>query len=380
MRASAITKIALVCGLAATSACDGGGRSLRPTFAGGGSVPEAGAAGGSGGSGGTPDGGGLPGWDAEVSGVGLGFGGSDVTKIVPTAGCGMDPTQAVGVFVKHTMQTTGTKPADCTALQCGDWSYLREYYVRLPAGYDKTKAYPLLFEGPGCGGRGNNVYDLTDLAGTVIRVGLSPSNEASKLHAIRRNQGCFDFANGDASVDWVFYENLYDVLAQQLCFDRNRVFVGGSLSGGGQLANELGCKYAGDATRPIRGMLANLGGLPTDPKQAPTCTTRPMAGMWIHELDDTVAPFEGNKVAIARAMKVNGCTLGTGYDDATFDAFPIGGNNQDTTCRMIRGCPAVAPLVVCLLSGTGHTSHDDVVRPGWPRFMGMFSAPPLFSP
>lgn len=40
----------------------------------------------------------------------------------------------------------------------------REYYVWLPAGYDPTRAYPLVFEGPGCGGKGTDVYPFTNCA------------------------------------------------------------------------------------------------------------------------------------------------------------------------------------------------------------------------
>jgi poly(3-hydroxybutyrate) depolymerase len=93
----------------------------------------------------------------------------------------------------------------------------------------------------------------------VIRVGLSPSAYWQAYHATNPGQGCFDDADGDNSVDWVFYEDLYDRLAGQLCFDRNRVFVAGEGRSGARLADELACKYAGDVTRPVRGVMSNAG-------------------------------------------------------------------------------------------------------------------------
>ena len=39
--------------------------------------------------------------------------------------------------------------------------------MTLPAGYDPTKPYPIIFEGPGCGGSGLNLYKLPDLDGSV---------------------------------------------------------------------------------------------------------------------------------------------------------------------------------------------------------------------
>ncbi len=43
--------------------------------------------------------------------------------------------------------------------------------------------------------------------------------------------------------------------------------------------------------------------------------------------------------------------------------FPIGGGNADTTCQLLKGCPAIYPLVVCQLPGNQHASHDNIVNP-----------------
>ncbi len=299
-----------------------------------------------------------------------------ILEVAPTLGCGHDPGQALGTLVRGTIQTMGIKAPDCADMSCGAWSYLREYYVQLPMDYDRNKAYPILFEGPGCGGKGNNLYALPDLADQVIRVGLSPPpNDIG--HATNPGQGCFDESEGDDSVEWPFFENLYDQLATQVCFDRNRVFTVGNASGGGRFADELACKYAGDATRPIRGVMSNSGDWSTNPKFLPTCTNKPMAGMWIHEIGDATRPFASTKLAIARAMKVDGCTIGTGFDDAQFDRFPIGGGNLDTTCKKIRGCPALFPLVVCAILGNQHSTNPDVANPGFSTFVERLEDPPL---
>ena len=357
---------------------------------GGTSAPSTGGStgtGGSVGSGGTASdglaGAGGTGTAGRVGTAGAGGPLGDLTKVVPTMGCGMDPGQAVNMAVRATIATMGTKPAGCADSVCGAWTYMREYYVTLPTGYDKTKAYPLVLEGPGCGAMGMSVYPLTfngnaSVNNTVIRVGLSPPPNTIG-HATNPGEGCFDDKEGDSSVDWVFYETLYDHLATTLCFDRNRVFTVGN-SSGSWFSNELGCKYAGDATRPVRAVMPNTGGLPTDMRYVPTCTSKPMAGMWIHEIGDTTNPFTGNKVAIARAMKVNGCTIGTGYDDTMFTNFPIGGGNPDTTCKKIMGCPDLYPLVVCALPGNAHGSHDNVANPGFSTFITSFLNPPLLTP
>jgi hypothetical protein len=316
-----------------------------------------------------------------------GIAGNPVARAVPTTGCGADPGQAAGTMVPYTIETSGTKSADCADSVCGPWTYTRQYFIALPVGYDKTKAYPLVFETPGCGGTGINGYTLNSLNNglpandsvdnTVIRVGLTPPPNSIGV-ATRPGQGCFDFTDGDNSVEWIFYEKLYDRLSGLLCFDKNRVFTAGSVSGGSSLANELGCKYAGDPKRPIRGAMSSSGGLPQlEAPVLPTCTDKPMAGMWVEQTGDANAPFTNIEYAIARAMKVNGCTPGTGYDDATFEDFPIGGGNYDSTCKRIKGCPELTPLVVCPLLGTGHSTNESVANPGFATFIKLFEKPPL---
>src|SRR5690242_13050955 len=83
---------------------------------------------------------------------------SSLLAVQKTKGCGVAPTQELGTFVKHSLDTSGTKAADCAAKDadskpvCGPWSVKREYYVWLPANYDKNRAYSLVFQGPGCHG------------------------------------------------------------------------------------------------------------------------------------------------------------------------------------------------------------------------------------
>jgi poly(3-hydroxybutyrate) depolymerase len=295
-------------------------------------------------------------------------------------GCGQDPPAALvpGTLVEQMIMTMGTKSATCSDSKCGAWTDMREYYIRLPTGYDKTRPYPILFEGPGCGSHGNNLYAITAFDSTLIRVGLTPSAYWQQYHATNPGQGCFDEKDGDNSVEWPFYEALYDHLAATVCFDKNRVFVGGN-SSGAWVANELGCKYAGDANRPVRATLVNTGGLPTDPKYAPTCTTKPLAGFWSHTVGDMVNPFSGNIVAMNRVLAVDGCAPpGVTYTTATFDPFAISPTDS-VSCKMYKGCPSLYPLVVCPLPGTTHGANDPVVVPGWAAFVSLFSTGSLIS-
>jgi hypothetical protein len=282
------------------------------------------------------------------------------------------------VAVRATIQTSGVKAADCADSKCGVWSYAREYFLTLPAAYDKNQAYPLLMQGPNCGATGADVYALSsEVADAVIRVGVTPPpNDIG--HATNPGQGCFDDKEGDDSVDWVFYETLYDQLASQLCFDRHRVFVGGNGSGA-WFADELSCKYAGDATRPVRGVLAAGGGLPTQPMYAPTCSGKPFAGMFFIMPPPNENALPTDRLAANHALQVDGCSMGTTIDTAPLENFPIGGGNADTSCKRVAGCSAQTPLVVCVLAPSA-SGYDDIVNPGFSTFLALFEKAPLLSP
>ena len=143
---------------------------------------------------------------------------NDVTAVIRSAGCGQAATQTTGEFVKYTITTSGTKDSDATGGPKGDWSFERDYYVWLPPDYDENTAYPLVIQGPGCGGIGTDVYSLSPhdnglgegVNGTVIRVGLTPPpDEINHVEAL--DQGCFDDKEGDDSVEWPFYEAVMDL-------------------------------------------------------------------------------------------------------------------------------------------------------------------------
>ena len=386
--AGAVAGGAASAGAASSGASSGGAQSGG---AAGATASNSGAASGGSASGGAPSAGASSGGAPSMGGA-SGAGGAgglpalpdptEVLKVKPTVGCGKAAIQATAAFVKYTIQTSGTKEPNASDAQTGPWSYARDYYVWLPPNYDDTKAYPLVLEGPGCGGVGTAVYSLSPsndttgigVNGSVIRVGLTPPpNDIG--HATNPNQGCFDDKEGDDSVEWPFYEGLIDKLKTEVCYDQNRVFATGG-SSGAWLANELVCKYAGNtAGYAIRGAAANAGALPTEPKYAPTCSNAPMAGIWInqHTIGDA---FETWPYAIARAMKVNHCTMGTGYADAPSSDFPIGAGNPASTCKKILGCPSEYPLVVCVLPPSAASSSEDALaNPGFATFLLGLEAP-----
>jgi poly(3-hydroxybutyrate) depolymerase len=366
-------------GSASTAGTGGAGQSGSPGQGGGMTTAGTGGAPATAGTGGVPT---TAGTGGAAGSGGTGGTGMDITKVWKSAGCGMAaPQEGAG-----TVATMGTKDADCAAhgeeptdKKCGPWNYTRKYVLDLPDGYDSNTAYPIVFMGPGCGSSAQAILNEYDYDGAkVIRVGVTPVEERDTIgHGTNPGEGCFDDKEGDDAVDWVMYEELYKKLSQTVCFDRNRVFASGN-SSGAWFSNELGCKYAGHPEYPVRGIMPNTGGLPAEPQYKPTCTDKPMAGMWVHETGDPVNGFAGNKYAIARAMMVNGCTMGTDYDTATFDPWPVDGRPANE-CRKMQGCPELYPIVVCPLNGNGHGGHGETVNPSGKKFLEMFTMPPFLT-
>ena len=234
----------------------------------------------------------------------------------------------------------------------------------------ENHGYPLVFRA-WLRSNGTANYPLNDgmtgpgnVGNTVIRVGLTPPPNTIG-HATNPGQGCFDDKEGDDSVDWVFYENLWDKLAAVLCFDKNRVFASGN-SSGAWFSNEVGCKYAGDPVHPIRGIMPNTGGLPTEPQYVPTSPISD--GGHVDPEITTRRSVSGNKVAIQRAMQVNGCTIGTNYDSAMSTTSRSGAVTL-THLQEDQRLPGDCPPRVCALAGKGHGSHDNVANPGFSTFI-----------
>jgi hypothetical protein len=297
----------------------------------------------------------------------------DITMPLPSDGCGK-----TFAFDRQTRSlcTHGKKASSCAdklvdgTPQCGAWLAEREFRAYLPPAYDPAKPYSLLIEGPGCGGRADDIYPINATSqNPVIRVGIGPGPNSTG-HATNPEQGCFDDREGDDSIDWVFYEQLYDVLNAELCFDRHRVFVGGRGSGG-TLANELSAKYAGDGLRPVRGAMVYAGYWPKEPAYLPTLSQAPVTGIWLHATSDGTTPFDSTERVVSRAMQLAQCPGGD-YEHAQLEDFPIGASLPGSTCQRIIGCDPLYPLVVCPLPTAGQSIHETEVIPAFTQFLQLF--------
>jgi polyhydroxybutyrate depolymerase len=313
-----------------------------PAGAGSGTVGTASGAG--------ADGGGTPAGDGGLGGSGATASG-DAGHVMPSAGCGMPPNQALMTYVEY--KETVTLPAGTNPL----WA-ARDYFVWLPAGYDPTRAYTTVFLGPGCGGTGKDVVPV-QMASTsnAILIGLDPDPPAE-------GRPCFNTESPTTPEIPYFDETLKQVEAN-FCIDTSRIFIAG-FSSGSWLADTLGCVRAG----VIRGQGNAAGEL----QGGLTCSGQPIAAMMNHDMGDPSnsyqQDYDGARAAI---LMRNGCSTTTmPYDPGitTNDTDLMG---HPILCVQYQGCKPGYPLVWCPTTGYGHSDQtaSGLSTIGWWKFWEM---------
>mgnify|MGYP001185871974 FL=1 len=116
----------------------------------------------------------------------------------------------------------------------------REYIVYIPASYDGSTSYPLLFSFHGGGGTSSdfiNTNDMRPIADTAGFIAIYPQA------AIDPDDGSFSWLHKAPTThnDIFFIEAIIDTLSTQYMIDNNRVYACG-YSEGGIFSYELGCR------------------------------------------------------------------------------------------------------------------------------------------
>ena len=116
----------------------------------------------------------------------------------------------------------------------------REYIVYIPASYDGSTSYPLLFSFHGGGGTSSdfiNTNDMRPIADTAGFIAIYPQA------AIDPDDGSFSWLHKAPTThnDIFFIEAIIDTISTQYMIDDNRVYACG-YSEGGIFSYELGCR------------------------------------------------------------------------------------------------------------------------------------------
>jgi poly(3-hydroxybutyrate) depolymerase len=271
-----------------------------------------------------------------------------------SAGCGQDTTVAAGSFVHETIAVTGVASTVKPATAGASWT-MRDYFIRLPNGYDKTKPYPLIFGGGGCGGslvsNGNGAFANSNANSGAIQIGMAyvwPQGGGA----------CFD-DNGADTPDLPYFDSMLAEIEAKYCVDKGKVFVGGYSSGGWE-AYMLGLARGGI----VRGISPAAGGLRMS---RPPGSNIPIAALLLTGGNDTANPATGptgSDAAMNLILQINGCQ---GTDTVPWETPCTG-----CGCNRYTGCPAPYPVVRCRPPGQGHTDGGGAFKSAiWATWMSL---------
>lgn len=243
-----------------------------------------------------------------------GSGGSDGAM---SPGCGQAPTLTSGA---HTIQSSGQS---------------RSYILRIPANYDNSRPYRLVFAYHWRGGTMQDVDGGGSSGAAWSYYGLQEQADDSTIFVAPQGLG-----NGwpnSQGQDLTFTDDMFELIQGDLCVDKRRVFALGFSYGGGM-------SYALACARPtrFRAVAVYAGGVLSGCEGG----TQPIAYMGIHGLGDLTLDISGGRSMRDRFVTNNGCTPQNPPE-------PNQGSLMHT-CTTYEGCTAGYPVRWCAFDG-GHT-------------------------
>jgi polyhydroxybutyrate depolymerase len=300
----------------------------------------AGQNGGSG-SGGAGSGGGAGGTAGGTSGSG-GAGGSGGVTTSGGGGAGggggkVAPNPSMGCNKQNPQTGSAGSPLTVSGHQ---------YYVKLPTGYDPTKAYPtMIMFNPT-----NNPIDWAEKSAGFEAAGPKESWIRVYPHPANTSAG---WGAGDVA----FFEPLYEQITGNYCIDKARVFAAGE-SSGGDFSSILGCEH-GDKLRAIGPCATkNVQQYPLDADER-QCKGD-VTAVIIHGKNDSVVGTENGPKTRDFYAAVNHCMSMT---------MPVTGyTDKLSNCVMFQGCDPGTPVYWCQHEDPNYSNTNH----GWPAFAPKF--------
>ena len=241
----------------------------------------------------------------------------------------LDVSQAQG-YISQTIQHDGLT---------------REYSIYIPASYDGTTNFPLLFNFHG----GDDVItnwqttaDMRPIADTANFILVYPQarpdpSDGNSLNWLPKTPGTFD--------DVPFISALIDTIASNYQIDQNRIYACG-YSLGGDMSFELGCKLSNRiaAIAPVaRTMQANPNSF---------CSpVHPTGVLTILGTDDFISPYGGYPGYYLSAAATHGYWATHNNCNATATMSTVSASVERYTWSTASGCAYVEELKV---TGGGH--------------------------
>jgi poly(3-hydroxybutyrate) depolymerase len=343
-----------------------GGTATGGTATGG--TASGGAAGGSNGGGGKAAGGSATGGKATGGGTAVGgrsgtggaAGGSGNTGAPkPSAGCGK--TDGLKTLTTGGSSVAGAPSTSMRLKGVMSGGKSRLAILDVPADYDATKPYRLIFSWRQLGGS-----DTGNATG-LHPAGDGPNFDAEhyayfglRREALNAKQPAIFIAPDtdpagalwDYNKDNVYFDDLLKLLTDNLCIDENRVFTTG-FSYGAMMSFGLSNGKASKLRAAVTMAPSQFG---------PSAASGPIAYMSTTGMSDTTCAWgnatSGGEGCVMTHAKANGCTIPSSFPTAAK-------GSKKYVCYDFEGCMAGYPVKVCTFDGP-HTpsSVDDGTQIG----------------
>lgn len=251
---------------------------------------------------------------------------AEMTPATPSSGCNSAATPMTGA---RTLDVAGQA---------------RTFVLDVPADYDASRAYPIVFAFHGATTSGE--FFRSRFYGNLLS---TMSEQAILVHPDALGDPT-QWDNAATGADVPFFDALLASLEAELCVDETRVFATGH-SSGGFFTNTLGCQR-GDVLRAIAPV---SGGGPFTRGGANGC--RGEVAAWIaHAENDETVLFENGEQSRDRWVAANAC-------GATATAV------SPEPCQEYAGCTEGLPVRFCVYQD-GHNWPDFAPEGIWEFFSG----------
>ncbi len=367
----------------ATGGAAGGtatGGAAGGTATGGTAGHATGGAAGSGNHGGNGAGGTAVGGSAGGSATG-GSGGAGAP--MPSKGCGMmngaKTITTGGMSVSKGLATS-------TVLKITSGGMSREFIIDIPADYDPTKPYRLVFSWHQAYGSdvGNANGQYPAFNGPNFDAAHYAFFGLKRAAADAGGEAIFVAPEGIGNLPWdykrdvVLFDDLLALVDANLCIDDSRVFSTG-FSFGAMMSYALSITRQ-TKLRAVVAMAAANYNLPNEPTDT---NVQPVAYMGTTGMSDTTCPWGsdtmGGKACNLQHARDNGCTIPSGNNIPTTTV-----GSKKYVCYDFEGCKPGYPVKTCTFDGAhtpssiddGSSSGDDGLKAFIPplawKFMSQF--------
>lgn len=256
----------------------------------------------------------------------------------------------------------------------------REYLLYVPAAYDGTEEWPLVFSLHGSGSNAQQQYFIDNFASVADTAHFLVAYPEGILN-VEGLSGWNVFSSPDLQDDVAFISQIIDATAGEYQLDLSHIYSTGLSNGAGMsvtLSNELSDRIAAIAT------VAHPAGLPSLDEFPVIDPGRPFPILVIHGTADLIVPFAGgqsvlpdievsfpnSRETIEYWVDFNGC----GSDPSIVDIPDTDPADSSTvTLERYTNCDASTEIAYYIIENGGHTWPDgpaEAIPPGLEAIFG----------